>query len=547
MNLLNKKIWVFIGIFLSLVVFPIEKSSASTLLTTNIEVNGIKVDITRNLDADPEVYTVSTSDSLGNFSLVFDENNQITLAKKELEGVASWDATLIYGGKKYSGNISYGMTWTKDENVTIIVQPLSEDENKNIISFLVSKVLADRIFDKILVNRDSFILTANSGDGRNIKVERENIEGEDKYIFSSNEALENVKVIDGTDNIIISYNNSNNNYEVSGQYKGISKSTIVSGKAEMIDYNGIKVGVEIGEGRKTIILSSDHETIERVAQMILDDKRNITEITISPDETYEIVSNSNLNNISASGDGGKVKFVVDSNSSSNINKEITVNYSDNKVVFPAGTKITGPDGWTGEMSLPRIKTSPTIIPPVSGRVDVLQTITIGDKGDFTFDKPVHLIFNGQAGKRVGFIKGDPLTFTEIEACDGTNNIPEGRQDCKYDLGLNLIVLTKHFTEFVVFTATPISSGGGGGSIYTFSNVRADVQSNQVVITFDVSSDSSAFLRYGTVQGGPYTEELTEAESKLSHSFTLTGLSSGTLIIIKWEHQTKLVPNILSHT
>jgi len=147
MNLLNKKILVFIGIFLSLVVFPIEKSSASTLLTTNIEVNGIKVDITRNLDADPEVYTVSTSDSLGNFSLVFDENNQITLAKKELEGVASWDATLIYGGKKYSGNISYGMTWTKDENVTIIVQPLSKDENKNIISFLVSKVLADRIFD----------------------------------------------------------------------------------------------------------------------------------------------------------------------------------------------------------------------------------------------------------------------------------------------------------------------------------------------------------------------------------------------------------------
>jgi hypothetical protein len=227
-------------------------------------------------------------------------------------------------------------------------------------------------------------------------------------------------------------------------------------------------------------LTSDHKTIESVAQMILNDKRNITELTISSDGNFEIPSDSSsIINISGN-DGEKAKFVVDSNSSSNINKEITVNYSDNKVVFPAGTKITGPDGWTGEMSLPRIKTSPTIIPPVSGRVDVLQTITIGDKGDFTFDKPVHLIFNGQAGKRVGFIKGDPLTFTEIEACDGTNNIPEGRQDCKYDLGLNLIVLTKHFTEFVVFTATPISSGGGGGSIYTFSNVRADVQSNQVL-------------------------------------------------------------------
>jgi hypothetical protein len=529
MNLLNKKILVFIGIFLSLVVFPIEKSSASTLLTTNIEVNGIKVDITRNLDADPEVYTVSTSDSLGNFSLVFDENNQITLAKKELEGVASWDATLIYGGKKYSGNISYGMTWTKDENVTIIVQPLSEDENKNIISFLVSKVLADRIFDKMLVNHDPFTLIANSGDGRNIEVKRENIDGEDKYTFSSDEALENVKVIDGIDNIIINYENGS--YKVSGQYKGINKSTVVNTGYEIINYNDdIKVGVLIGDGRNKITLTSDHKTIERVAQMILDDKRNITEITSSPDGTFKIPSDadsSGVINISGN-DDKKVEFSRVDDSSSFINKEITVNYSGDKVVFPAGTQITGPSsGWNGEMSLPRIKTSPTIMPSVNGySVNVLQTITIGDEGDFTFDKPVHLIFNGQAGKRVGFIKGDPLTFTEIEACDGTNNIPEGRQDCKYDLGLNLIVLTKHFTEFVVFTATPISSGGGGGSIYTFSNVRADVQSNQVVITFNVSPDSSAFLRYGTVQGGPYTE-LTEAKSKSSHSFTLTGLSSGT--------------------
>ena len=144
------------------------------------------------------------------------------------------------------------------------------------------------------------------------------------------------------------------------------------------------------------------------------------------------------------------------------------------------------------MSLPEIKASPTVTPSISGHsVSVSQTITIGGEGDFTFDKPVQLIFNGQKGKRVGFIKGG--LFTEIEACDGTN-IPAGKEDCKYDSVSDLIVLTKHFTEFVVFTATPISSGGGGGSIYTFSNVNADVQSNQVVITFNVYPSSPAFLR-----------------------------------------------------
>jgi len=539
MNLLNKKIWVFIGIFLSLVVFPIEKSFASTLLTT-IEVNGIKVDITRNLDADPEVYTVSTSDSLDNFSLVFDENNQINLVKKELEGVASWDATLIYGEEKYSGNIGQDgiMEWTNDEGETITVQSLSEDS----ISFSVSKDLADRIFNKMLVNHDPFTLTASSTGGKNIEVKRENIDGidgKDKYTFSSsNEALKSVEVRDGADNIIINYitDSNNNYYEVSGQYKGISKSTTiamgdVAAEAEINYSDDIKVGVLIENGGKKITLGSDHETIERVAQMILDDKRNITELTISSDGNFEIPSNSNLSTINISGNGGgKVKFVVDSNSNSSfINKEITVNYSGSKVVFPAGTKITGPSGWTGEMSLPKIKDNPTI-PSLNGySVNVSQAITIGDdEGNFTFDKPVHLIFSGQAGKRVGFIKGG--SFKEIEACDGANNIPSDKQDCKYNSGLNLIVLTKHFTEFVVFTATPISSGGGGGSIY-ISDVRADVQSNQVVITFNVSPASSAFLRYGTVKGGPYTE-LTETVSKPSHSFTLTGLSSGTTYYYK---------------
>ena len=282
-------------------------------------------------------------------------------------------------------------------------------------------------------------------------------------------------------------------------------------------------------------MGSDHETIESVAQMILDDKRNITEITISPDSpdgNFEIPSDSSsIINISSEKGGGKVEFSRVDDSSSFINKEITVNYSDNKVVFPAGTKITGPDRWTGEMSLPMIKDSPTISFLSGYSVDVSQVITIGDEGNFTFDKPVHLIFNGQAGKRVGFIKGG--SFKEIQDCGGTD-IPLDKQDCKYDSGLDLIVLTKHFTEFVVFTATPISSGGsggGGGSIY-ISDVSADVQSNQVVITFNVSSSSPAFLRYGTVQGGPYTEELTEAESKSSHSFTLTGLSSGTTYYYK---------------
>ena len=74
MNLLNKKTLIFIGIFLALVVFPIEKSFAST--SSTIKVNEIEVYITRDLGEKEETYTIDTNDILKSFSLVFNENNQ---------------------------------------------------------------------------------------------------------------------------------------------------------------------------------------------------------------------------------------------------------------------------------------------------------------------------------------------------------------------------------------------------------------------------------------------------------------------------------------
>ena len=198
MNLLNKKIWVFIGIFLALVVFPIEKSFAST--SSIIKVNNIEVNITRDLGEEEETYTIDTSAILTSFYLAFDDNNKIELTKGS---EASWNVVLIYGGKTYSGNIGQSVREIKiDDESIAIVQSLSE----NSISFSVSKVLSDRIFDKMLVNHDPFTLTASSTGGKNITVIREkfNEDGKykDRYTFSSNDALKSVEVRDGIDNII---------------------------------------------------------------------------------------------------------------------------------------------------------------------------------------------------------------------------------------------------------------------------------------------------------------------------------------------------------
>jgi len=255
MNLLNKKTLIFIGIFLALVVFPIEKSFAST--SSIIKVNNIEVNITRDLGEEEETYTIVTNDILKSFSLFFDENNQITLGKGS---GASWNVVLIYGGKTYSGNIDQSVREIKiDDESIAIVQSLSE----NSVSFKINKDLADRIFNKMLVNHDPFILTASSTGGKNITVIREkfNEDGKykDRYTFSSDEELKSVEVRDGIDNIIIKYkdNGDNGSYEVSGQYKGISKSTTITiaigdavAEAEIKYSDDIKVGVLIEDGGK---------------------------------------------------------------------------------------------------------------------------------------------------------------------------------------------------------------------------------------------------------------------------------------------------------
>jgi len=523
MNTLSKKLLIFMGIFLVFAILPIEKSFAST--SSTIKVNGIEVIITRDLGGDTETYTIDTSHSLQSFSIEFNNQNKIELAKAVAE-TPTWNITMIYKGSTYNGSIS-GIGEINininDDNVDVNIPFEVVSEKK--VSFDIDSTLSDKIFDKMLVNHDPFTLTANSS-SENITVKRENSEGEDKYTFSSNnQALGNVEVKDGTDNIIILWNGTE--YNISGQYKNVSRTYSLGETANTIlEYNDIKVGVVIEDFRKKITLSSDHETIERIAQMILDEKRNIKEKAITADETFEIPSNSNLSTINASGKGGSVKFVVDNNTSS-INKEITVNYNDDgsAVIFPAGTGITGPAGWDGLMNLPEIKANPTVTPSKDDyNITVYHVITIGGGGEFIFDKPVKLIFKNHAGKNVGFITGGIFKeFKEIEACDNSNNIPSGKEDCKYSSGSDLIVLTKHFTEFVVYTEASI---GGGGPSYSVSTPNADVQSNQVVITFTVSPASSSFLKYGTVSGS-YTEELTEANVKSSHSFTLTGLAYGT--------------------
>ncbi|OHB17729.1 MAG: hypothetical protein A2749_01675 [Parcubacteria group bacterium RIFCSPHIGHO2_01_FULL_45_26] len=136
--------------------------------------------------------------------------------------------------------------------------------------------------------------------------------------------------------------------------------------------------------------------------------------------------------------------------------------------IPSGTVITGPSTWDGTLTLPVATTTFTLTANSGNTASAALAIEVG-AGDIslTFDQAVKLTFAGQAGKLIGWSQAG--VFHQITTtCDSsTSPTLAAGADCKIDVGSDLIVWTKHFSVFVVYTETVIpapspASGGGNG-------------------------------------------------------------------------------------
>ena len=141
------------------------------------------------------------------------------------------------------------------------------------------------------------------------------------------------------------------------------------------------------------------------------------------------------------------------------------------VAIPSGTVITGEAGWTGAINAPSVATSIATNPDIEGyntTVDSIIEIGFPDV-KLTFDQAAKVTLPGQAGKRVGYTRtGEP--FTEITTVCAANDQTTGDAlpvagDCKIDADGDLVIWTKHFTQFATFTATQIATSGGGAIVY----------------------------------------------------------------------------------
>lgn len=123
-----------------------------------------------------------------------------------------------------------------------------------------------------------------------------------------------------------------------------------------------------------------------------------------------------------------------------------------QVSIPAGTVVEGGIGWSGIMNAPQVRDNNSVT-ITGGTVDSVMEIGFDDV-KLTFNKGVRLLFGGKAGERIGYSRNG--SFTEItntcsEDSQSAGNALPAEGDCKIVVGSDLVVWTKHFTSFAVFT------------------------------------------------------------------------------------------------
>ncbi len=199
---------------------------------------------------------------------------------------------------------------------------------------------------------------------------------------------------------------------------------------------------------------------------------------------------------------------------------ITISTSNNVVVtIPASTTVTGDLAWNEIISAP---TSTTItLPSVAGQARTLSmAIELGSTGKLSFNKGVRILFPGQAGKKVGYVRSG-IEFTEITATCSADTQAAGNAlatdaDCKIDVGADLVVWTKHFTTFATYTQTAAggnsgmgggnSGGGGGGGGFSAVNLGfLNPVAQRAILGCDVRTNG-----FSTVTGEPCSTNIPNA-------------------------------------
>lgn len=247
---------------------------------------------------------------------------------------------------------------------------------------------------------------------------------------------------------------------------------------------------------------SENTTVSTSYPEILVGSSNITSSTITIPSS---VTNATIN-ISA------ITTSTANSTTATIQAPMTINASTAigavDVEIPAGLQITaGTPTWNGVINVPQIKENSTVTAtPDSGNTAAVSSVIEIGYGDtkLTFSKAVRIKIAGQAGKYVGYSRGGVFTtITSVCSADSqtAGDALSAEGDCKISVGSDMIIWTKHFTNFVTYTQAAISTptpapsgggggGGGGGSVTTTATTNTATTSTNTLTSVTKKADTN---------------------------------------------------------
>ncbi|WP_248926055.1 choice-of-anchor I family protein [Paenibacillus hamazuiensis] len=166
--------------------------------------------------------------------------------------------------------------------------------------------------------------------------------------------------------------------------------------------------------------------------------------------------------------------------------------------IPDGAVISAPASWDGTIKLPEIQPNYSVSVR-NGKVNAVVEVGSPDV-TLVFDKAVRLLIPGQAGKKAGYARGGvftPITSTvSADSQEAADREIAAGGEARIDVGGDLVIWTKHFTQFVSYaedkksSSSGSSSGGSGSGTTVTGTSGATVTENGVKIVIPAGAFST---------------------------------------------------------
>lgn len=255
----------------------------------------------------------------------------------------------------------------------------------------------------------------------------------------------------------------------------------------------VKLGNKVVEGTNGTYRVELREGTNAITVSAVDTSGNKSE------KSFTIVYTAKAQGIPA-GDKPKVEIPSDNNdykvtiTTGDSNKEITIEIPDSNaakvlaelplnsslpgimavkgnvtVLLPKGIKVTSGNASQIELITSKDTTDTAIknkvndIIPAGKKLDsIVQAFTVGGSESIEFDGYVTLTFKGMQGKEAAYIQSGILHPIQKYASDSVG-LASGKSEYAYDSGSDLIVKSKHFTDYVVYSASAVQTPDSGGT------------------------------------------------------------------------------------